>query len=72
MKLYTEEQIIHFLTTKQSFITLDDIENLESVELPSVDDLQKEADNFYQLEYHNKTFVKGGRFVLNKIQGGNK
>ena len=72
MKLYTEEQIRHFLTTKQSFITLHDLENLESVELPSVDDLQKEADNFYQLEYHNKTFVKGGRFVLNKIQGGNK
>jgi hypothetical protein len=75
MKLYTEEQVKQMLMETDKFTPLHIdylIQELTPIELPSVDDLQKEADNFYQLEYHNKTFVKGGRFVLNKIQGGNK
>ena len=56
MKLYTEEQIRKFLTTKQSFITLDDMENLEYIELPSDEEIDK---NGYHSEEYNEVWIGG-------------
>jgi len=69
MKLYTEEQIRKFLTTKQSFITLDDMENLEYIELPSDEEIDK---NGYHSEEYNEVWIGGANYVLNKIKEGNK
>lgn len=84
MKLYTEEALKDFLTNKQSFITLDDFHNLESIELPSDDEIENHIeDNFYKSERVHKytekeqllmkaTTISGAKWMRDKIQGGKK
>jgi hypothetical protein len=67
MKVYTEESLKEFLTTKQSFITLDDMLNLESIELPSDMEIYEEATSFHSLESNIDTFTRGARFIKEKI-----
>ena len=75
MKLYTEEQVRqaikmadkyhHILDSEESEI----ISVLESIELPSDEEIDK---NGYHDKEHDDIFKEGAKFVLNKIQGGNK
>ena len=71
MKLYTEKALKDFLTNKQSFITLDDFYNLESIELPSEEEIEKyaKATHYYYHFYH--FFINGAKWMRDKIQGGN-
>lgn len=84
MKLYTEEQIRKFLTTKQSFITLDDMLNLEYIQLPSDMEIYEEASDWVFRKNSTKwsvnddtagdnmgSFLNGARWMRDKI-GGNK
>lgn len=77
MKLYTEEQMIQafeYGKTLKGFDWIGDmIDSLEAIELPSFTDLEKKAFELHKnslLEFNS--YLDGGRFVLNKIQGGNK
>lgn len=65
MKLYTEEQV------KDMFYGYGNFEDITPIELPTINEIQKEADMFYHLESTNIAFVQGARLVLDKIQGGN-
>lgn len=77
MKLYTREQMIQafeYGKTLKGFDWIGDmIDSLEAIELPSSTDLEKKAFELHKnslLEFNS--YLDGGRFVLNKIQGGNK
>ena len=82
MKLYTEEQLRK--TWNEGFrqgMSIDD-ENYEPVffehylkflipiELPSDEEIEREARD--ENIYNNLQFRKGAKYVINKIQGGNK
>lgn len=83
MKLYTEEQLRK--TWNEGFrqgMSIDDetyepvffehyLKFLIPIEVPTIKEIQKEADMFYHLESNNRTFVQGARLVLDKIQGCN-
>lgn len=70
MKIYTENQIREFLTTKQSFITLDDIYNLDSIELPS----DEEIDNEWKVGYSDfrDGCNRGAKWLRDEIGGNNQ
>lgn len=75
MKLYTEEKVRQAMDFARGYNRMSDtqfIETLTPIELPSIKEIQKEADMFYHLESNNRIFVQGARLVLDKIQGGNK
>lgn len=69
MKLYTENQIREFLKNKQSFITLDDMYNLESIELPSDEEIHNQA--FKQTRYSD-SFIRGAKWMRDKIGDNNE
>ena len=80
MKLYTEEQVLKMLEVcrdsdlYEHILTFQDILKTEtSIELPSDEEIDRE------LESHEHTtleleagFRAGARWMVNKIQGGNK
>ena len=87
MKLYTEEQVkevvrLSLEDAEKSVIWSKEwypsklaariIRELPSTELPSDEEIQKEADGFYRLESYNTTFVLGAKWMRDQIQGGNK
>jgi len=85
MKLYTEEQVIALAKSAftagqnhNSFIFLEELKNITPIELPSDDEIREERLlQFPDSEYANRAndrlaFLCGAKFVINKIQGGNK
>ena len=77
MKLYTELEIMNYLTNHRSTITRYDLQNLHHIELPSDEEIREERLlQFPDSEYANRAndrlaFYCGARMVINKIQGGN-
>jgi hypothetical protein len=78
MKLYTEEQVKAMLIKTDQFTPLhiDHLMNeIISIELPSDEEIDKEA---FQVPYDNTRgfydlqFIKGAKWMRDKIQGGNK
>ena len=76
-KLYTREQMIQsfeYGKTLKGFDWIGDmIDSLEAIELPSSIDLEKKAFELHKnslLEFNS--YLDGGKFVIDKIQGGNK
>jgi hypothetical protein len=78
MKLYTEEQVKAMLINTDQFTPLhiDHLMNeITPIEMPSDDEIDKEAfqvpydntKNFYDLQ-----FIKGAKWMRDKIQGDNK
>jgi elongation factor P hydroxylase len=81
MKLYTEEQVIDIFQKygNMSEINARNIIDLsESIELPNDEEIREERLlQFPDSEYANRAndrlaFYCGAKFVINKIQGGNK
>jgi hypothetical protein len=78
MKLYTEEEIRKFFTEKyDEGLSIDElIEILTPIELPSDEEIEKEAPYStlgWGYEFGmNDGFKKGAKFVIDKIKGGNK
>lgn len=77
MKLYTREQMIQafeYGKTLKGFDWIGDmIDSLEAIELPSSIDLEKKAFELHKnslLEFNS--YLDGGKFVIDKIQEGNK
>jgi len=70
MKLYTEEQVIRAI--ELSFGRSEDevLAGLTPIELPSDEEIEREAID--ENIYNNLQFRKGAKWVINKIQGGNK
>ena len=77
MKLYTEEQVNKVWKAGQKYwetsgasTTLEELlEQLTPIELPSDEEIDK---NGYHDKDRDDIFKEGAKFVLNKIQGGNK
>jgi hypothetical protein len=85
MKLYTEEQVkkaiemarssYNLFTTPFIYDKHEVIQQLKSIELPSDEEIDKEA---FQVPYDNTRgfydlqFIKGAKWMRDKIQGGNK
>ena len=69
IKLYTEEEIMNYLTNHRSTITRYDLQNIPHIELPSDEEIHNEA--FKQTRYSD-SFIRGAKWMRNKIQGGNK
>ena len=85
MKLYTEEQVRQSLMKHQNAAMLLSIEQIDylieeitPIELPSDEEIREERLlQFPDSEYANRAndrlaFYCGAKFVINKIQGGNK
>ena len=83
MKLYTEDQVVNALQKVfLESITFEDVNevvrNLTPIELPSEEEIREERLlQFPDSEYANRAndrfaFYCGAKFVINKIQGGNK
>jgi hypothetical protein len=68
MKLYTEAEIMNYLTNHRSTITRYDLQNIPHIELPSDEEIDKESLKS-DFEY---TFRNGAKWMRDKIQGGNK
>lgn len=75
MKLYTEEQVFkaiqmadkyHYLITSEE---CDIINSLTPIQLPSDEEIEKEA---LKREYFELSFFNGAKMVISKIQGGNQ
>lgn len=73
MKIYTEKALKDFLTNKQSFITLDDFYNLESIELPSDEEIEEIAkDVIIYNDTKRGWFISGMKVMRDLINfGGN-
>jgi hypothetical protein len=82
MKLYTEEQVrqmleVCILSDKYpDVLTLNDVLKTQTpIQLPSDEEIDKEA---FQVPYDNTRgfydlqFIKGAKWMRDKIQGGNK
>lgn len=70
MKLYTAEQVIDIFEKygNMSAINARNIIDLsESIELPSDEEIQEEADAFYGLESFNQTFIRGAKWMRDKL-----
>jgi hypothetical protein len=82
MKLYTWEQMIeafNYGKTLKGFDWIGDmIDSLDAIQLPSDEEIREERLlQFPDSEYANRAndrfaFYCGAKFVINKIQGGNK
>jgi hypothetical protein len=68
MKLYTEAEILNYLTNHKSTITRYDLQNIPHIELPSYEEIKDYANNHIE----SISFVNGAKWMRNKIQGGNK
>lgn len=72
MKVYTEEQVRDML--KSTHIHTDNdvdmiLPQFTPIELPSDEEIYKEAYKKREMVF---SFISGAKFVINKIQGGNK
>ena len=86
IKIYTEEQVIELtkaaFTAGQnhnSFIFSEELKNLTPIELPSDEEISKEAMDLFDVKSNSifdilqaKAFKRGAIWLRNKIQGGNK
>jgi len=70
MKLYTEEEIKRLLK-EQIIFDDEDFDKLTPIELPSDEEIWNEADKEESNSKHY-AFTRGARYVIDKIQGGNK
>ena len=69
MKLYTEEQIFKYLL-EHGTIDLDAfILDMKPIELPSDEEIHKQAINYTGFD---NEFKAGAKWMRDKIQGGNK
>ena len=67
-KLYTEEELRkHLYNHSDEFF-----EKLTPIELPSDEDICKEAHSFYKLELQYKAFIQGAKSLRDKIGGNNE
>jgi predicted PP-loop superfamily ATPase len=78
MKLYTEEQVkeIYFKGVHNGRLHIegkcsDEVESLTPIELPSVEDLEKEFD-IDKFDPYDLAYLSGAMRMRNKIQGGSK
>jgi hypothetical protein len=76
MKLYTEAEILNYLTNHKSTITRYDLQNIPPIELPSDEQIEK-ANPFVFGSKHLGTrdmdiWTIGAQWMRDKIQGGNK
>lgn len=71
MKLYTEEEIRKRLNSPMDEeVTIDEfIESLTPIQLPSDEEINK---NGYHDKESDDIFREGVKYVIDKIQGGNK
>jgi hypothetical protein len=78
MKLYTEHQLERAINLANKNVSKKSIiESLTPIELPSDEEIKKEKYSFYRdvdcvdtgLRF---AFVQGAKWMLDKIQGGNK
>jgi hypothetical protein len=75
MKLYTEEEIIRAIELSDGRSIDEVLAGLTLIELPSDEEIDKEA---FQVPYDNARgfydlqFIKGAKWMRDKIQGGNK
>jgi hypothetical protein len=72
MKLYTEEQLTRYLLD-EGIMELSDLANnlVPHTELPSDEEIKKES-RFMDDILETVGFQAGAKFVIDKIQGGNK
>lgn len=78
MKLYAEEQVLKMLEVcrdsdlYEHILTFEDILKTEiPIELPSDDEIWDKADEEDEIEKHY-VFIRGAKWMRDKIQGGNK
>ena len=78
MKLYTEEQVKQMLIKMDEFTLLHInrlMDEMTPIQVPSDEEIDKEA---FQVPYDNTRgfydlqFIKGAKWMRDKIQGGNK
>ena len=78
MKLYTEEQVKQMLIKMDEFTLLHInrlMDEITPIQVPSDEEIDKEA---FQVPYDNARgfydlqFIKGAKWMRDKIQGGNK
>ena len=80
MKLYAEEQVLQIIgnLNRENFVTPQELleeMKLTPIELPSDEEIDKEA---FQVPYDNTRgfydlqFIKGAKWMRNKIQGGDR
>jgi hypothetical protein len=80
MKLYTEEQVLQIIgnLNREYFVTPEELlEEMKytTIELPSNEEIDEKA---FQVPYDNTKdfydlqFIKGAKWMRDKIQGGNK
>lgn len=75
MKLYTEEEIIRAIELSDGRSIDEVLAGLIPIEIPSDEEIEKEA---FQVPYDNTRgfydlqFIKGAKWMRDKIQGGNK
>lgn len=73
IKLYTKEMFLK--AAEKCEVSMIDAQHIMKyideyvtpIELPSNDEIQKEADGFYRLESYNTTFVLGAQWMRDKI-----
>jgi hypothetical protein len=70
MKLYTEEEILNYLTNHKSTITRYDLQNIPHIELPSDEELYINANIQSDNVEQHIGFIKGLKFMRELIQGG--
>lgn len=68
MKLYTEEEIKRLLG-KQIIFDENDLDKLTPIELPSDEEIDTAS---LMISKDRKEFLMGAKYLINKIQGGNK
>jgi hypothetical protein len=75
MKLYTEEEIIRAIELSDGRSIDEVLAGLTPIEIPSDEEIDKEA---FQVPYDNTRgfydlqFIKGAKWMRDKIEGGNK
>jgi hypothetical protein len=75
MKLYTEEEIIRAIELSDGRSIDEVLAGLIPIEIPSDEEIDKEA---FQVPYDNTRgfydlqFIKGAKWMRDKIEGGNK
>jgi hypothetical protein len=71
MKLYTEAEILNYLTNHKSTITRYDLQNIPHIEIPSDEELKKQFD-VDEFDPYDVAYLGGAMRMRNLIQGGNK
>jgi hypothetical protein len=77
MKLYTEEQVLEIIANVNRDVNVSSQELLEGIEvdqvqLPSDEEISKEASVRHYGTNFKHVFASGAKWMRNKIQGGDK